>query len=41
METVKEKAMCVLWFFEIKSVIKMQRRYTTQYCKDSSSDNAI
>jgi hypothetical protein len=31
MATLQEKAMCVLWFFETKSVIKMQRRYKTQY----------
>jgi hypothetical protein len=30
MTTVQEKAMCVLWFFETKSVIKTQRRYRTQ-----------
>jgi hypothetical protein len=33
--------MCELWFFETKSVIKMQRRYRTQYGKDPASDNAI
>jgi hypothetical protein len=41
MATVQEKAMCVLWFFETKFVIKMQRRYRTQYGKDPPSDNAI
>jgi transposase len=41
MATVKEKAMCVLWFFKTKSVIKMQRRYRTQSGKDPPSDNAI
>jgi hypothetical protein len=41
MVTGQEKAMCVLWFFETKSVIKMQRRYRTQYGKDPHSDNAI
>jgi hypothetical protein len=41
MATVQEKAKCVLWFFETKSVIKMQRRYRTQYGKDPPSDNAI
>jgi hypothetical protein len=41
MATVQEKAMCVLWFFETKSVIKTQRRYRTQYGKDLPSDNAI
>jgi transposase len=33
--------MCVLWFLETKSVIKMQRRYRTQYGKVPSSDNAV
>jgi hypothetical protein len=33
--------MCLLWFFETKSVIKTQRRYRTQYGKDPPSDNAI
>jgi hypothetical protein len=41
MATVQEKAMCVLWFYEINSVIKMQHRYRTQYGKDPLSDNAI
>jgi hypothetical protein len=41
MATVQEKAMCVLWFFETKSVIKMQRRYRTQHGKDPPSGNAI
>jgi hypothetical protein len=39
--TVKEKAMCILRFFERKSVIKMQRRYRTQYGKDPPSGNVI
>jgi hypothetical protein len=29
------------WFFETKSVIKMQHRYRTQYGKDPPSDNAL
>jgi hypothetical protein len=29
------------WFFETKSVIKTQHRYTTQYEKDPPSGNAI
>jgi hypothetical protein len=33
--------MCVLKFFETKSVIKTQRRYRTQYGKYPPSDNAI
>jgi transposase-like protein len=41
MASVQEKAMCVLWFFEMKSVVKTQRRYATQYGKDPPSDNAI
>jgi hypothetical protein len=41
MATVQEKAMCVLLFFETKSIIKTQRRYRTQYGKDPASDNAI
>jgi hypothetical protein len=41
MATVREKAMCVLWFFETKSVIKRQRRYRTQYGTDPPSGNAI
>jgi hypothetical protein len=41
MATVQEKAMCVLWFFETKSVIKTQRRYRTQYGKAPPPDNAI
>jgi hypothetical protein len=41
MVTVQEKAMRVFWFFERKSVIKMQRRYKNQHRKDVSSENAI
>jgi hypothetical protein len=41
MVTVGEKAMCVLWFFDTKSVIKRQRRYRTHYGKDPPSDKAI
>jgi hypothetical protein len=41
MATVREKAMCVLWFFETKSVTKMQRRYRTQHGKDPPADNVI
>jgi hypothetical protein len=41
MAIVQEKAMCVLWFFETKSVIKMQRHYRTQYRKGTPSNNAI
>jgi hypothetical protein len=38
--TVQEKAMCVLWFFDAKSVIKTQCRYRIQYGKDPPTDNA-
>jgi hypothetical protein len=41
MTTVQEKALCVLSFFETKSVIIMQRRYRTQYGKYPPSGNAI
>jgi hypothetical protein len=41
MASVQEKTICVLLFFEIKSVIKKQRRYRTQYGKYLPSDNAI
>jgi transposase len=41
MATVQEKAMCVFWFFETKSVIMTQRRYRAQYGKYPPSDNAI
>jgi hypothetical protein len=38
--TVQEKAMCVLRFFETKSVIKTQNRYRMEYGKDVPSNNA-
>ncbi|GBL98297.1 hypothetical protein AVEN_174091-1 [Araneus ventricosus] len=41
MATVQEKAMCVLWYFETKSVITTQRRFRTTYKKDPPSDNSI
>ncbi|GBL87293.1 hypothetical protein AVEN_270553-1 [Araneus ventricosus] len=41
MATVQEKAMCVLWFSETKSVITTQRRFRTTYKKDPPSDNSI
>ncbi|GBO07188.1 hypothetical protein AVEN_216308-1 [Araneus ventricosus] len=41
MATVQEKAMCVLWFFETKSVLTSQRRFRTTYKKDPPSDNSI
>jgi hypothetical protein len=41
MATLQEKAMCVHWCFETKSVIEQQCRYRTQYGGDPPSDNAI
>jgi hypothetical protein len=41
MVTVEEKAIFLLRFSETKSVIKMPRRYRTQYGRDPASDNAI
>jgi transposase len=41
MATVQEKAMCVLWFFDTKSVIKMQCRYRTHCGRDPHSDITI
>jgi hypothetical protein len=41
MATVQEKEMYVLRFFEIKSVIKRQRRYRTHNGKDPPSENAV
>ncbi|GBN32483.1 hypothetical protein AVEN_262031-1 [Araneus ventricosus] len=41
MATEQEKAMCVLWVFETKSVITTQRRFRTTYKKDPPSDNSI
>jgi hypothetical protein len=41
MATVQEKGMWTLRFFETTSVIKMQRRYETQYGKDPPSEKAI
>jgi hypothetical protein len=40
MATVREKAICVLWFYETKSVTKMQCRCRTQYGQYPPSDNA-
>jgi hypothetical protein len=37
MAPVQGKPMCLLWSF----VIKMHRRYRTQYGKDPLADNAI
>jgi transposase len=41
MATVRGKAMCVRWFFETKSFLKIQRRYRARYGQDQPSDNAI
>jgi hypothetical protein len=41
MATVEMKAMCILWFFETKSVIKTHRLYRARYGKDPTSDNTI
>jgi hypothetical protein len=41
MATVQEKAMCLLWFFEAKSVFEMQHRCRTQYGNYPTSDKAI
>jgi hypothetical protein len=41
MATVPENAVYVLWFFETKFIIKMQRRYGNQYGKDQPLDNFI
>jgi hypothetical protein len=41
MATVRTKAVCILWFFDTKLVIKTQHRYITQYGKDPLVDNAI
>jgi hypothetical protein len=38
---ISRQAICVLWFFETKSVIKMQCRYRTQYGKDPPLDKSI
>ncbi|GBM29272.1 hypothetical protein AVEN_155225-1 [Araneus ventricosus] len=41
MATVQEKAMCIVWFFETKSVTITQHRFRTTYKKDPPSDNSI
>jgi hypothetical protein len=41
MVTIQEKAICVLWFFETRSLNKMHRGDRTQYRKDPPSGNAI
>jgi transposase len=41
MATVQERARCVGWLFETKSVTQTQRNYRTQLNKQPLSDNAI
>jgi hypothetical protein len=41
MATIQEKATYVLWFYETKSVIKIQRLYRTHYGKDPPTDKAL
>jgi hypothetical protein len=41
MATVLERALCVGWLFETKSVTQTQRNYRTQYNKQPPSDYAI
>ena len=41
MTTVQEKAMCVLWNWELKSIILVQRRYRMQYGKDPPTHQSI
>src|SRR6201995_1571647 len=41
MTTVPEKAMCVLWNWELKSIILVQRRYRVQYGKDPPTLQSI
>jgi hypothetical protein len=41
MANVQDKAACILWFFEIKYIIKMQRHYGTQCGKDPPLDSAV
>jgi hypothetical protein len=39
--TVQERALCVGWLFETKSVTQTQRNYRTQFNKQPPSDYAI
>jgi hypothetical protein len=41
MATVQERARCVGWLYETKSVTQTQRNYSTQFRKQPPSDNAI
>lgn len=41
MASAQEKAMCVMWFFQTKFVITIQRRFKSTYKKDPPSDNSI
>jgi hypothetical protein len=38
MATVQERALCVKWLFETKSVTQTQRNYRTQFNKQPPSD---
>jgi hypothetical protein len=41
MATVQERALCVGWLFETKSVTQTQQNYLTQFNKQPPSDYAI
>jgi hypothetical protein len=41
MSTVQERALCVGWLFETKSVTQTQRNYRSQFNKQPPSDYAI
>jgi hypothetical protein len=41
METVQERALCLGWLFETKSVTQTQQNYRTQFNKQHPSDYAI
>jgi hypothetical protein len=41
MATVQERAVCVGWLFETKSVTQTQRSYRTQFNKQPPSDYAV
>ncbi|PNF41805.1 hypothetical protein B7P43_G02603 [Cryptotermes secundus] len=41
MATMRERARCVQWLFETKSVTQTQRNYRTQFNKQPPSDKAI
>ncbi|KAG8253726.1 hypothetical protein J6590_029299 [Homalodisca vitripennis] len=41
MASVQEKARCVLWFHESRSVITVQRRFRLEYGRNPPSNNSI